>query len=136
MRSSTLLDKSITTNNQGSFINNNNSLTVGTKTDRTISNAANNPRYTKTTDNIFEESSKLAKWQAVLLEIGWNNAVPFLLYPGHNIRYNFDKNSVFTTQQGILERVIYTFKRQRQLSHGYIYGGSALLNIRADSDVT
>lgn len=135
-RSSSIMDRFVTNNKQGTFINNNNSLTVGSTIDRGMSNNANILRYTKTTDNVFEESSKLAKWNAVLIECGWNNAVPFLLYPGHNVKYHFDKNSVLTTQQGILERVVYSFERQRQLSNGYIYSGSAVLNMRADSDVT
>ena len=136
VRASTIIDHFTTTTKNGTFIKNNNALTVGTKTNRAMSQSANNPRYTKATDNIFEESSKLAKWNAVLLECGWTNAVPFLLYPGHNCKYHFDKNNVFTTQQGILERVVYSFKRQRQLSSGFTYAGNAVLNIRADSDVT
>ena len=136
MRASTLIDKYTTTNANGTFINNNAALSVGTVTDRAMSRGANNPEHTKTTDNIFEQNSKLAKWNTGLLECGWNNAVPFLLYPGHNIRYHFDKNSVFTTQQGILERVTYSFSRQRQLSEGFIYGGNATLRFRVDSDVT
>lgn len=136
VRASSIIDKFSTTTAKGTFINNNNSLTVGSTTDRTISNNANNPQYTKVTDNIFEESSKLAKWDAVRLECDWINAVPFLLYPGHNITYSFDKNSVFTSQQGILEGVVYTFNRKRQLGNGYVYGGNATLTFRADSDVT
>jgi hypothetical protein len=135
-RASSIIDRFITTNAGGSFINNNNALTVVSTTDRAMSTAANNPRYTKTTDNIFEESSKLAKWDTVLLECGWKNAVPFLLYPGENIKYHYDKNSVFTTQQGILERAVYQFKRQRQLSDGFTYAGDATLRFRANSDVT
>jgi hypothetical protein len=136
VRASSIVDKFATTTSKGTFINNNNALTVGTTINRTASTNANNPRYTKTTDNIFEESSKLAKWSAVLIECGWGHAVPYLLYPGHSIRYHYDKNSVFTTQQGILERVVYTFSRSHQLTSGYTYSGNATLNIRADSDVT
>ena len=135
-RASSLMDRSVTTNRRGTFINNNNSLVVGTTTDRAMSNGANNPTHTKTTDNIFAESSKLAKWSAVLIECGWTNAVPFLLYPGHSIKYHFDKNGRFITQQGILERVVYSFKKQHQISNGYSYAGNATLNLRADSDVT
>ena len=136
MRASVLMDRAVTNNKKGSFINDNNSLIVGSKTDRTMGAAANVPKHTKTTDNIFEASSEIVKWEAVLLEMAWNSAVPFLLYPGHNIKYHFDRNSKFTTQQGILERVVYSFKRGRQISNGYVYGGSAVLNIRADSDIT
>ena len=136
VRASTIVDKFATTTAKGTFINNNNALTVGTQINRTATQNANNPRYSKATDNIFEESSKLAKWSAVLLETSWRNAVPYLLYPGHNIRFNFDRNSVFTTQQGILEKVVYQFSKVRQISNGYVYAGDATLNIRANSDVT
>lgn len=136
MRASSIVDKFVTNNKNGTFINNNNALTVGTVTDRTVSSSSNNPRHTKTTDNIFDESSKLAKWNTVLIECGWKNAVPFLLYPGHNIKYHFDKNGSLTTQQGILERVIYHFKRQRQTGSGFSYAGDAELKFRANSDVT
>ena len=135
-RASSIMDRTVTTNKKGTFINNNNSLVVGTKTDRAMSNSANNPTHTKTTDNIFAESSKLAKWSAVLIECGWTSAVPFLLYPGHNIKYHFDKNGSFTTQQGILERVVYVFQKSHQISNGYTYSGTAMINMRADSDVT
>jgi hypothetical protein len=136
LRASSIIDAFVTVNAQGTFINNNNSLSIGNTVSRTVSARAANPRYTKPTDNIFDESSKLAKWDAVLIECGWNNAVPYLLQPGHNIRYHFDKQGVFTTQQGILERVVYTFSRQKQISHGYVFSGQAKLNFRANSDVT
>ena len=136
LRASSIIDNYVTTNANGTFINNNNALTVSTVTDRTMSKNANNPKHTKTTDNIFEQSSRLAKMDAVLIGCGWKNAVPYLLYPGHSLKYQFDRNSVFTTQQGCLERVIYSFTRQRQLSHGFVFGGDATLRFRAISDVT
>jgi len=135
MRASTLLDRYANTTAKGTFITDKTSLSVGTTTDRAMSNNAHNPVHTKTTDNIFEQNSRLAKWNTAVLECGWKNAVPYLLYPGHNIHYHFDKASVFTTQQGILERVLYRFDRQRQMSSGFVYGGNALLRFRVDSDV-
>ena len=136
MRSSSIMDKFSTTNSQGTFVNDDNSLTIGTVTDRTMGSSANNSRYTKTTDNIFNESSKLAKYDAVRIQCGWLNAVPFVLFPGHSISYHYDKNGSFITQQGILEHVEYNFKRQQKLAKGSIYGGHAILTFRAESDVT
>lgn len=136
MRASSIVDNYVTTNANGTFVNNNNSLTVGTKIDRMTTPSASNPKYTKTTDNIFYESSKLAKLNTVLIKCGWKKAVPFLLYPGHNIKYHFDKNGVFTNTQGILEGVSYKFTRSQKMGPGYTYSGSADLQLRADSDVT
>lgn len=136
MRAATLIDGTTTTNAQGTFINNNNALTVGTVIDRAASQNASNPQYTKTTDNIFYESSKLAKWNAATIECGWKKAVPFLLYPGHNVKYHFDKQGIFTSQQGILEAVFYTFTRSQKIGPNYTYSGEAKLHLRADSDVT
>lgn len=136
MRAATVIDNAVTTIEKGSFINNNRSLTVGTTIDRTASANASNPRYTKTTDNIFVESSKLAKWGAVLIECGWLKAIPFQLYPGHNIKYHYDDNGIFSSQQGILEGVFYTFTKSQKMGMSYTYSGSAHLKIRANSDVT
>lgn len=136
MRASSVIDKAVTNNAQGTFINNNRSLTVGTTIDRMTTPNANNPQYTKTTDNIFYENSKLAKWSTTLIKCGWKKAVPFSLFPGHNIKYHFDKNGIFTFQQGILEGVSYEFERSQKLGTGYTYTGNATLAIRAESDVT
>jgi hypothetical protein len=135
MRAATLIDGAFTTNANGTFVNNNNSLTVGTQTDRAASAGANNPRYTKTTDNIYYETSKLAKNATSLIHCGWKKAVPFLLYPGHNVKYHYDQNGVFTYQQGILEGVWYEFTKSQKLGPNYSYNGDAKLAIRADSDV-
>lgn len=136
MRASSVIDRYSTTNAQGTFINTNNSLTVGSPTDRTISAQANNPKYSKTTDNIFLESSKIAKWNAVLLECDWKSAIPFQIYPGHNTKYHFDKDGTFTFQQGIMEKIVYTFERKRKTAVGNVYAGNATINLRANSDVT
>lgn len=135
MRAATLIDLYANTTAKGTFITNDVALTVNSVKDRAMTKKANNPTYTKTTDNIFEQNSRLAKWDTTLLECGWTNAVPYLLHPGHAIRYHFDKAGVFTTQKGILERVVYQFQRQRQLSQGPVYGGNAVLRLRAESDV-
>jgi hypothetical protein len=136
MRASSVIDTFTTTTVNGTFVNNNNALTVGSVIDRTISNNANNPKYQKTTDNIFLESSKLAKMSAVLIQCGWLNAIPFQLFPGHNVKYHYDAAGTFTNQQGMLERVVYYFNRKRQNAVGNIYGGHAEMNLRANSDVT
>lgn len=136
LRASSVIDNSTTTNAQGTFVNNNNALTVGTTLDRMTTNNALNPKYTKATNNIFYENSKLAELNAVLIECAWSQAVPFQLVPGHNIKYHFDKNGVFTNQQGILESAVYVFGPIQKLGTGYTYGGVARLHIRADSDVT
>ncbi len=136
LRSGRLIDKFVTTNANGTFINTNAGLTVGTPVGRTMANAANNPKFSKPTDNIFFESSKLAKWNAMTLECGWKNAVPFLLYPGHSIKYHFDSQGKIQVTQGILENVVYHVTRQRRLGNGNTYSADAILNFRADSDVT
>lgn len=135
LRSSTVIDNYTTTTKDGTFVNNNNSLTVGTKVDRMASQNALHLKYSKPTDNIHHQNSKLAKWDAVLIKCGWVHVVPFLLVPGHNIKYYFDKNGIFSLQQGILESVSYHLKPIQKLDTGYTYGGSADLQIRADSDI-
>jgi len=136
VRASSIIDNFTTTTATGTFIKNNNALTVGTPVNRTMSDHASNPRYTEATDNIFLESSKLAKMNAVLIECGWNNAIPFALYPGHNVKYHYDQDGTFTYQQGMLERVVYHFDRKRKNAVGNVYAGTAQINLRANSDVT
>lgn len=136
LRASSVIDRSAVTTPNGSFLSNDRSLTVNSTQDRTITPGANNPQYTKSTDNVFFQSSKLAKFNTILLKCGWRNAVPYLLYPGHNVKYHFDKQGVFTNQQGVLECAIYIITRQRHSAVGVVYSANALLQIRATSDVT
>jgi len=135
IRASQLIDNFSGLTQAGVRVSHNNSLTVSGRNSRTMTRNANNDRYGKTTDNIFHEASELAKWNATLVKLGWLQAVPYVLRPGHAVKYAYDDNGIFVSKSGILEVVVYKIAHQRRLDVGNTYSCRADMRLRVESDL-
>lgn len=134
MRASRLIDGFTKTTRTGTHIVKNNTLTIGGVNSRTIAHNSNNDKYQRVTDNIFMASTKIAEGNATLVRCGWNQAVPFILKPGHAVRYVFDDNGILKKKTGILEVVQYKMQLQRRLDIGHVYSCAATMRFRVGSD--
>ena len=134
LRASQVIDGFIGTTPKKSAIIKNNSLVISNKKQTTMSNNANNIKFKKATDNIFKESSELSRWNATMIRCGWLMAVPFLLQPGHAIKYAFDNNNIFTSKTGILESIVYNIAQKSRMNLGPLYSCRADMRLRVTSD--
>jgi hypothetical protein len=130
LRSSRIIDNYTTTTNKGTVINTNASLMVNSPHTSPVVPNANNPKYQKSTDNIFKVNSNIALNQAVLMELGWQQSIPYSFKPGHKIKYFYDNNGVFSTSDGILEKATYEITKTVKLGVGQCYKSTSYLNIR------
>jgi hypothetical protein len=136
LRSSAVIDGYATTDETGTFANDDVAMTLENKKSQTVVLNSSNDQYIGTTDNFCDASSRMAKWNGILISCGWKQAIPFILVPGHKVRYYYDKAGVFTKQKGILEAVEYTIQRAKQNAFGNTYACAATLHLHVDSDVS
>lgn len=136
MRSNRIIDNNITMDDAGPVINKANSITVAPKNNNTLSGTGNNSRYKGSTSNIFEEYSKLSKWDTEVVKVLWNRAIPNVFIPGHGVKYHFDNKGEMVTRNGILESVEYDITMQRHTGEGTTYAGSAVLTFRIETEKT
>ncbi|CAM6000870.1 unnamed protein product [Sphagnum balticum] len=136
LRSSRVIDQYTTTDASGTKIASDNALNVSVDGIAPVVTNSNNSKYKRASDNIFRESSELAKYQAILIKCGWTNALPYSIYPGHAVHYYFDDGGVFQKYKGIFEGIEYMVKQSKKGSTGQSYFCSANMVFRAVPEST
>lgn len=133
LRSSNVIDGYTTTTQGKTLINSNTALMVSGTSMQPVVPGTNNPKYGKATDNIFKVSSDLAQYQAILISLGWAQAIPYAMYPGHKVNYFYDAANVFNKATGIVESISYTMRKTKKVpSIGQVYACSAQMKFRVD----
>ena len=132
LRATMLIDNYSTTSKHGTVIAKNPALMVGNPSISPVIPGASYPKYQKPTDNIFKVNTNIAKNQAVLITLGWQQAILYAFKPGHKIKYFFDNNNVFTVANGILESVKYKVEKTVKLGPGQVYKCTCDLQFRVD----
>lgn len=134
-RASHLRDNFAKTDSADTTISNMSTLTANVEGLNTTVKGRKNIAYGGQTDNIFEAASEIAKYQAVMLTCIWPTAIPYILKPGHAIRYVYDKGGITEYVNGILDGIMYSYSRQSVISGSGskpIYIGNAALRLRLE----
>lgn len=137
LRASQLVDGFITSTNSGIKLNTNSSAVtlknrLAEKVGSSLSMLSN---YAKATDNVCKVASSMAKANARIIASTWNMATPFILKPGHAIKYTYDQDRTMVTDNGILESVQYNLVRGQRGASGPVFTCSANLQIRLEPKV-
>lgn len=128
--SENIIDGYSTTTDEGSAVNNLTTQVVFSKDAIPADSKSAQVTYAGITDNVFAVSSDLALKQATILTCEWYTAEPFLIYPGHSVRYHYDSETKYTTRKGIIEGVSYNFVALGSVSGTYVFTCTAKLLLR------
>lgn len=130
MRSSQLVDGFVATSPAGVALTSDTAAALRLPGSRPMDPAAQHSKYTAATDNPFAQAAQLAKYQTVLLDAGWAQAVPGVLKPGHAVKLAYDDGGALQTIDGILEAAAYTMQRDQKTDINHLYSGMAKLRVR------
>ena len=91
------------------------------------------PKHIGSTDNIYAATTQLMKFNAELLEIEWQSAIPFSIEPGMPLTYYHGKDETIEAVNGIVETVAYKSVRGPNGSFGRpVFSVTASLRIRLE----
>jgi hypothetical protein len=138
VRQSSILDNFVNNDSGQSSASVNNTLTVATAKNRTLSSINNNNDkfIQNASDNLCMYSSRIAEGDCSMISCEWFQCIPLYFRPGHRIEYYFDNNGAFSKQTGILDGVIYKIEPVKRQSSELSYSAKAKMVIRASSDIT
>lgn len=139
LRASSLMDGVVSIDSKkGAAYQPNVAATLRMNNPRLATPNTHNSSYGKATDNLFSVATNLASGQAVMMEVVWGHAQPFLLMPGCAVRYSYDKNGAQMTMNGILEGIQCTLNRDTRVSAGMLClsSGKLILRLEPDASVT
>ena len=90
--------------------------------------------YQKANMNLFYQSSLLAEKATNIIGVIWKFSIPYLIYAGQFVKFNYEKENEIICENGRVENVVYNFYRQHQvLSKSPIFGCICKIEIRVSN---
>lgn len=118
-RSNQIVDGYMETTNYGSSFTNNTSMIISADGAKLASTGRSHIRQVSSaTDNVFALTTNLVKNQAEIIHANWRQALPWLLKPGHAIKYMYDDSGILASTTGILDACAYDMKRIGPIGDG------------------
>jgi hypothetical protein len=111
LRSASVTDEYVKTTEEGSAINQNAAGVIRNTEASTLAPGTSNMTHSTTTDNAFDLTSQMSKYNVVVVQATWKQAAPYTLRPGNPMKYVYDHDSKLATATGILESVSYKITR-------------------------
>ena len=130
IRNDTILDNYRSVNKNKISINDNNTISCDINTSKsvlkdTLVSKYNSPR------NPYLYTSKMAKYNAKIILLGWVRSTFMDIKPGHRVIYHFDDDGKYKTKIGICEYAEYSIDKIARFNE-FVYASNAALVLRVE----
>lgn len=116
-----MLDKFATIGTDGKVKVNDSVVTSVTSQNQAgnMSSGTQNIMYGGESNNLYENTTKMAAMNGTILTCAWLSAIPWMIQPGQNVTYHFDAaNGEYHTQDGRILKITYMSKSHPSAASG------------------